>query len=174
MLLTDAVNLIANGVAKRPSIWADLGCGNGLFTQALAKMLPAHSTIHAVDVNKTALNKIPDQYNGVKVMKEHCDFINDPLTVPPLDGILMANALHFVKEKKSFIKKIEGLMHSGSQVIIVEYDMTTCNQWVPYPIPFHELKELFSTVGFDKINQLGSRPSIYHQSLIYAALLKRA
>lgn len=173
MLLTDAVNLIENGVAKEPSTWADLGCGNGLFTQALAQLLPTPTTIHAVDINAGALNKIQDQYNDVKVMKHKYDFVNDPIVLPALDGILMANSLHFVQDKKSFLKKIELLLQPAAKMILVEYELTNANQWVPFPIQFHELKTLFSTIRFSNITKIGEMPSAYHQASIYAALLKK-
>jgi trans-aconitate methyltransferase len=40
-----------------PSTWADLGCGDGTFTRALAERLAQGSTIHAVDRNRGAVTR---------------------------------------------------------------------------------------------------------------------
>jgi len=40
MRLRDAIDMLAESVeALGPTIWADLGCGDGRFTRALADML---------------------------------------------------------------------------------------------------------------------------------------
>ncbi len=49
--LNDAVDLIKPAFARtrHAQTWADLGAGSGMFTRALASMLPKGSVIHAVD-----------------------------------------------------------------------------------------------------------------------------
>jgi methylase of polypeptide subunit release factors len=44
----------------QPQSWCDLGCGSGTFTIALAESLASGSMIHAVDLNQTALEAIPE------------------------------------------------------------------------------------------------------------------
>jgi hypothetical protein len=50
MRLRDAIDMLADsGVgALVPTIWADLGCGDGTFTLALADLLAPGSMIHAM------------------------------------------------------------------------------------------------------------------------------
>jgi precorrin-6B methylase 2 len=56
----DARALIAaTPFAPGPQTWADLGCGAGAFTLALASLLPAGSTIHAMDRDRAALAQLP-------------------------------------------------------------------------------------------------------------------
>ena len=52
----DAIDMLAeSGVdALGPTIWADLGCGDGTFTLALASLLAPGSTIHAMDTDGSA------------------------------------------------------------------------------------------------------------------------
>ena len=62
MQLSEAIELIQkiNIPGNKPQVWADLGCGDGLFTRALATLLPEGSIIHAVDkVNTLSNKKIP-------------------------------------------------------------------------------------------------------------------
>ena len=116
MELSNAIKLIEAGVNKtQPGTWADLGAGAGLFTRALATLLPKGSTIYAVDANKSALEKIKAT-DGIELIKINADFehlteakistASDVRDNPrDLNGILMANSLHFVKDKFLSSKK---------------------------------------------------------------------
>ena len=56
MTLDDAVSLIAGAAQPRwpgAETWADLGCGDGTFTKALAMTLPARSLVHALPIATT-------------------------------------------------------------------------------------------------------------------------
>jgi trans-aconitate methyltransferase len=61
MELQAAIDLIQNTfiTTETPQIWADLGCGDGTFTTALASLLAPDSVIHAVDKNRRALRQLP-------------------------------------------------------------------------------------------------------------------
>ena len=147
-----------------PQTWADLGCGSGLFTQALAQILPTGSTIYGIDTNPT----LRRQEKPTSIIPIEGDFITDPLDLPPLDGILMANSLHYVKDKPALIKKLRDLMHPDSLFLIVEYDMDEpVPTWVPYPVSYNALFGLFGN-----IQKLGQRPSVFGRANIYAALVQ--
>jgi methylase of polypeptide subunit release factors len=88
----------------QPQSWCDLGCGSGTFTIALAESLASGSTIHAVDLNQTALEAIPDQHHGVAIRKVLGDLRSPSFRVPTVNGILMANALHFIQDQNLFLK----------------------------------------------------------------------
>ncbi len=109
MTTREANSLVKNDRIPTRSIarWADLGCGDGLFTHALASFLPAGSTIYGVD--KSSGLKPQTTTSGVNIIPVKADFITDPLPFDSLDGIIMANALHYVKDKNRFSSKIESL-----------------------------------------------------------------
>ena len=58
MRLRDAIEMLAkSGVGTLgPTTWADLGSGTGTFTLALADLLSAGSTVHAIDQDGAALS----------------------------------------------------------------------------------------------------------------------
>lgn len=172
MTKSEAVTLISKGIDKsdQPQHWADLGCGTGLFTEALADLLPAQSVITAIDVNQQYLP--PTMGNSVSVQFQKADFVADDLIENSFDGILMANALHFVRDKRNLIQKLEQQFNSGAQFLVVEYDHSQANQWEPYPIPFTALKELFAGLGYTRIEKTGERQSVYGGNM-YAARISK-
>lgn len=175
MRLIDAIELIAGSdvVSLGPTTWADLGCGTGTFTRALAGCLAAGSTIHAMDRDASALRRIPSAHKGVRVKTHRGDFTGQPWPFADLDGILMANSLHYVGNQPAFIRSCEAQMTPPGRFLIVEYDTDSANVWVPYPIGRDRLTTLFSAAGYSSIKVLHSRPSVFRRAPLYAALITR-
>lgn len=151
-------------------VWADLGAGTGLFTRALAAILGNDCTIYAVDRNAAALNEIEHHQHPGSIITVVRDFASDNLDLPLLDGVLMANALHFVKEKVPFLKRIHSMLKDNGRLIVVEYDFSHSNPWVPYPIAFGSLKTLLHDAGFRQTQKLSELPSRYQPANIYSAV----
>ena len=172
MRVADATILIEAGVPDKiqNTTWADLGCGSGIFTNALATLLGDGSKIYAVDKENQHL-KIHET-GKMKIEFVMLDFIKDHLPFFGLDGIVMANSLHYVKDKRTFIEKTKKHLKANGQLIIVEYDTLRQNRWVPYPISFEKLTQTFSASGFTFIKKIGERSSVYRSEKMYAASIK--
>jgi len=166
MELSQAIELITRGVTSTQlSTWADLGSGAGVFTHALASLLVKGSTIYAIDTDPHVLMKIsapPD----VQLHKLVADFEKDAINLPQLDGILLANSLHFVKDKAAFIKKAAAWLEPGGCIIIVEYNTNKANRWVPYPISFVDAQKLFSSLECSA-ELIGEAGSTYNKEGMY-------
>ena len=171
MQLSEAIHLIQHHVTKEKTAYADLGCGNGLFTKALAQLLAPQSVIYAVDKNQTALNSFSVDAN-IQLQKINIDFIQDEFPFKNLSGILMANSLHYVEEKKAFLLKAKALLAPNGYFIIVEYDTDKANHWVPYPVSFSSLHNLFNTIDFHSVQKLQTHPSRYWRTM-YSALIRK-
>ena len=173
MRLADAITLIQAADISNSSTatWADLGCGSGTFTYALAQLLAPQSTIYAVDSTMQQLQ--PTTKGNVEIVFKQADFIRKALSFPLLDGILMANSLHYVEDKASLIERLKSYLTANGMFIIVEYDIVRANPWVPYPVDRAALQRLFSIAGFTNLKALGERPSVYNHGTIYACQLKR-
>lgn len=152
--------------------WADLGCGNGTFTLALAGLLKPRSTIYAMDTDTLALKKIPAEYNAVAIEKIPGDFEGPGLSFKNLDGILMANSLHYIKDKDSFIQLAMGWLKPDGCFLLVEYDTDEANQWMPYPLSFSSLIELFNKAGFHSLRKLQERPSAFGRANLYSVIVR--
>lgn len=164
-LIGPAASLLPN--TDHPQQWADLGCGSGLFTAALTQLLPLNSTVYGVDTKPTLTT------NAYNIIPMKADFVRDELQLHDLDGILMANSLHYVKDKPGFLEKLRTYIRPGAPFLIVEYDTDIAvSTWVPYPLSFTSLTQLFINYGYPQIQKLGQRPSLYGRSNIYAAFIK--
>ncbi len=171
MTLKEAISLIEPGIPADtlPQHWADLGCGNGTFTQALAHLLAHGSSITAVDRSPQQIGSFID--TGVTVQFKQLDFEGEDFYLPMLNGILMANSFHYIQKKESLIKRLERCFHKAKQFLIIEYETDSPNPWVPYPIGFDELAQLFDGLGYGTVTKLKERQSSYGGKM-YAALIK--
>jgi len=168
MYIADATELIRIDqiAGARAQIWCDLGCGTGTFTLALATLLPPGSVIHAIDKDERSLSQIPDRYQDVTIRKEVVNLGKSDLSLPALDGVLMANFLHFIKHQGAFIARLRTL---SERLLVVEYDGRPPSPWVPYPLGFSALRGLLLERGFSEIAKLGTRASRFGGEL-YSAL----
>ena len=156
-------------VEDGPQVWADLGCGDGIFTRALAACLPAGSRIHAVDRDASALRAIPNRVGGVAVTTVVHDVTADDLPLSDLDGVLIANALHYVRDQAGWLTRLRGRLRRF-RLLLVEYDSARPNRWVPYPVPLVRAEALLAAAGFDRLEPLGRRASVYRDADLYALL----
>lgn len=172
MELKTAIGLIKKAVIVSDSsqMWADLGAGNGLFTQALANLLPSKSSILAVDKNESALRSITSNNSEVTIQWKTGDFTTIDIG-ENFDGILLANALHYVQHAPAFLTKLKSALAPSGRLVIVEYERRESNPWVPYPIPFEKLKIVGLEAGFKSITKLDEVPSVYDSAIIYSAVL---
>ena len=169
MHLDDAVALIQPAVAGYEGSWADLGAGSGLFTRALVQLLGPDGRVFAVDSSASAiadLERTATSFPNVTVVQAD---ITGTLAFPaPLDGILLANALHFVKDAGRALAQLATLLRPGGRVALVEYDRRSASRWVPYPIAIVDLPKLAEAAGLTRFTVVESRPSNY-EGIIYVA-----
>jgi ubiquinone/menaquinone biosynthesis C-methylase UbiE len=149
----DLVALIRDGVGERGGRWADLGAGEGAFTVALAELLGPEAHITAVDRDARALRALDGRFE-TKV----ADFTR-PLDLRDLDGVLMANSLHFVRDKQPVLEMVRGMLRKGGRLIIVEYGADRGNPWVPYPFTYAHWETMAARAGFTGTRLLRTVPS---------------
>lgn len=169
----DHVNLIKKGIPT-DGTWADLGSGRGAFTLALAECLGTDSHIYSVDVDRRALThqetKMVAEFPDNQVTYLKGDF-TCKLELPPLDGIIMANSLHFIQDKLTVVQQIRSYLKAEGRLIMVEYDTAQGNYAVPYPMTFSMWSELASEAGFSQTELLATRPSRFMGSFFSAMSL---
>jgi ubiquinone/menaquinone biosynthesis C-methylase UbiE len=173
----DHVALIREAVSPGAT-WADLGSGRGAFTLALADLLGSTGTIWSVDRDAHLLEEQTEALRArpaAETPRVHAlvgDFTR-PLALPPLDGIVMANSLHFVADPVPVLHRIVGLLRPGGRFVLVEYDADRGNHWVPHPISADRWPSVAEAAGLSDVREIGRRGSRFLNA-IYSAMAVRA
>jgi SAM-dependent methyltransferase len=171
----DHVRLIRDGVTGAGRDWADLGSGSGAFTLALADLLGPGGRICSVDRDTAALRTqaraLAAGFPLVALTTLVADFAR-PIVLPPLDGIVMANSLHFERVKLPVLTLVRGYLRDGGRLVLVEYDTDHGNHWVPHPLAYETWRSLAEEAGFRETRRLASVPSRFLGS-IYSAVSVR-
>ncbi len=168
----DLVELIKDGVTERGQRWADLGAGEGAFTLALADLLGPGAHITAVDRDAGALRRLGlemgERFPDVALATKVADFTR-PLGLSGLDGVVMANSLHFVRDKAPVLESVRGMLQPGGKLVVVEYGSDRGNPWVPHPFTFERWTQMAAQAGFEETRLLRTIPS-RHLGSMYSAI----
>ena len=169
---SDLVDLLRDGIAERGGRWADLGAGEGAFTLALAELLGPTAHITAVDKDARAMRgmaaEVGKGFPGVVIETRGADFTRD-LGLSGLDGVVMANSLHFIRDKQPVLESVRKMLRPGGRLIVVEYGTDRGNPWMPHPFSFARWETMAAQAGFISTRLLRTIPSRYFGSM-YSAL----
>jgi ubiquinone/menaquinone biosynthesis C-methylase UbiE len=158
----DHVHLLQDGIPGTGGDWADFGSGAGAFTLALADLIGPSGTIYSVDKDRGALREqeqaMKARFPGIAVQYINADF-TQKLALPPLDGIVMANSLHFLRKKDAMLQLVRGYLKPEGRLLIVEYSADRGNMWVPYPFSYTTWEMMAQANGFIKTQLLTTVPS---------------
>ena len=171
----DHVALLQNGIPYPGGIWADFGSGGGAFTLALAELVGDTAAIYSIDKNKRSLHQQERQmqvhFPNHQVHYLQSDYTK-PLDLPPLDGAIMANALHFQRQKDGVLQLVRGYLKPGGRLILVEYNVDRGNMWVPHPISYQSWAKLAARNGYTDTQLLETRPSRFLRGFFSALSFK--
>lgn len=174
----DHVSLLEDGIPVPGGIWADFGSGTGAFTLALADLVGPHAMIYSIDLDHQALSTqeiaFRRHFGGKDVPS--LSFIQADFTrsieLPSLDGLVMANALHFHKDIVPILKLLVHYLKPSGRMLLVEYNLHQGNPWVPFPVPYSTWQTLAKDAGFTKTSLLKRRPSRTMREIYSAVSIK--
>ncbi len=169
----DHVELLRPAGLPAAGTWADLGAGAGAFTLALRELLGPEADIYAVDKDRARLDELQAAWRArfgaaSRLHTLPADFTRT-LSLPPLDGLLMANSLHFFKDKQKVLRHVSSFLKRGGALLLVEYNVDSGNPWVPHPLSFETWRTLAPQAGFTEPRLLATHPSGFLRGF-YAAL----
>lgn len=167
MTHTDHVNLLRQAIPRSGGVWADLGSGSGAFTLALRELVGADAQIYSIDRDGARLREQERVFRnrfGVSSLTNlhlvQADFTRS-LGLAPLDGIVMANALHYFRDKEPVLRHIRTLLKPGGILVLVEYNVDSGNPWVPHPLSFATFQTLAPRVGLAEPRLVATAPSSF-------------
>lgn len=166
------VRLLRDGVT-RGGRWADLGAGTGAFTLALAELVGPEGEVVAVDRDRGALRQLERAVRpgGATVRTLAADFTK-AVDLASLDGVVMANSLHFVRDKAPVLEIVRSMLKPSGRLLLVEYDADHGNTWVPHPLTFETWRALADANGFTGTRELASVPSRFLRRIYSAASIR--
>jgi SAM-dependent methyltransferase len=174
----DHVMLLRGGIPAAGGTWADIGAGTGAFTLALAELLGPGGRIIAVDRDAGALRDnartVAAGFPDVELTTLVADLTGPLETLPPLDGLVAANSLHFVPRDRQVatIRSLAAHLRPDGRFLVVEYDADRGNPWVPHPFSSASWPGLAAAGGLVDPRELARVPSRFLGAL-YAAEARR-
>ncbi len=172
----DHVNLLKPANLPPGSIWADFGAGSGAFTIALRQLVGPDGEIYAVDKDHSRLNELERAYrlrfgdsNNLHVLAS--DFTR-PIDLPVFDGIVMANSLHYFKDKVKVLRHVRAVLKPDGALLLVEYNVDKGNPWVPYPLSYETWRSLAPAAGFSEPRLLAKKASSFLHEFFSALVYK--
>jgi SAM-dependent methyltransferase len=175
----DHVDLLRGGMPRvgGPSLqatWADIGAGTGAFTLALAELLGPGARIVTVDLDRGALGRnaqaMADRYPETRFEAQVGD-LTEPLDLPPLDGLVAANSLHFIARTRQVdaVRHLASYLKPGGIFLLVEYDADRGNPWVPHPFSWVSWQRIAAEAGLIDTRAIGRVPSRFLGAIYSAA-----
>lgn len=146
--------------------WADLGCGDGIFSAVLADLLGEDGCVFAVDRASRELRHLQRNLHPTdwttRIQPLQADF-RFPLPFHDLDGVVVANALHFLRDgrKTAAFRIFASALRPGGSLIVIEYNTDRSTSAVPHPLPADRLRRLLRDAGWRSPNVLARVPSTY-------------
>jgi len=172
----DHVNLLRPANLPQGGVYADFGAGSGAFTLALRELIGLDATIYAVDKDKSSLRTLENSHRARFDTTRNLILLpNDfsrPLELPPLDGVVMANSLHYFRDKEKILRHMHGFLKPNGALLIVEYNVDSGNLWVPHPLSFKTFRTLAPRAGFTEPRLLATHPSRFLKEFYSAVTYK--
>ena len=169
----DHVNLLRPANLAQGGTYADFGAGGGAFTLALRELIGLDAAIYAVDNDRASLRGLEANYRARFIMTPNLILLKDDFTldldIPPLDGVVMANSLHFFKDKDAILRHVHRFLKPNGALLIVEYNVDVGNMWVPYPVSLNVCRVLVKRAGFTEPRLLAKTPSSFMSEFYSAA-----
>jgi ubiquinone/menaquinone biosynthesis C-methylase UbiE len=173
----DHVNLLKPAKLPPGGIWADLGAGSGAFTLALRELIGPEGVLYAVDKDRSRLNELERSFRlrfgeskNLHILTN--DFAHQ-LDLPGLNGIVMANFLHYFKDKEKVLRQVQTFLKPNGTLLLIEYNVDRGNPWVPYPLSFETFQSFAPHAGFSEPRLLAKHPSSFLHEFYSAITYKQ-
>jgi ubiquinone/menaquinone biosynthesis C-methylase UbiE len=121
------VAVIALGLRPGEAV-ADLGCGPGYFTRALARAVGPQGKVYAVDLSPEMLERLRetlgegDREPGEAAVEMILSGERRvPLSSGSVDAVLLANVLHEAEDPEGLLREARRISRPGGRCLVVEW-----------------------------------------------------
>jgi ubiquinone/menaquinone biosynthesis C-methylase UbiE len=135
---------------------ADIGAGTGYFTFQVAEAVGPSGTVLALDIAPEMLEYLDLRVKARKATNVSLRRVaaDDPQLAPAsVDTILMIDAIHYVKDRAAYGRKLLPALAPGGRLVIIDYRPKPMSErpWGPPPeqqFPKEQLDGELSAAGF--------------------------
>src|SRR5260370_9371445 len=147
---------------------ADLVSGAVTFAWALAVLIGRAGELYSVDRDNRSLREA-ERAMGVCFPATTVHYITGDFTqrldLPLLDGVVMANSLHYVRQKDPVLQSVRSYLRPGGLMILVEYNADHGNMWVPHPLSYGTWEVWATKNGLAQTRLMDTVPSRFFGEL---------
>lgn len=152
---------------------ADIGTGSGAYALAVHEHLGANGRIYACDVQRSLVERLRSEAKEKNMLNLSCIWSDaeakngTKLAEQSLDGVIVANILFSIENKKAFLTEITRVLKPTGKVYFVE--------WADSEEPFGPKNDrlitpekaitLFADFGFTKEREL--RAGTHHYGMVF-------
>lgn len=168
----DPSQVLPNAGISRGASVADLGCGNGYYPVALAKIVGDTGQVFAVDVQDQALEATVSmaKHEGIKniyTIRHNLEMPGLKIPENSCDAVVLASTLHLSKLQKNVLREAYRIMKTGARLIVIEWkkEHTLFGPPLNDRISETDMNQLLTQHGFKFQSEM--QHDHYHYALIY-------
>lgn len=169
------VSVNPNGIPETGGTWADFGSGTDAFTLALAEIVGRDAHLYSIDQQDSALRQqkqtMRRTFPELKVEYIVANYTKS-LDLPNLDGIVMANTLHFQRHKDGVLQLVYRYLRPGGAVYPGVIQHRSGQSLGSHPFSYESWATMAHRNGFVDTQLLAIRPSRF-MGEIYAAASRK-
>jgi ubiquinone/menaquinone biosynthesis C-methylase UbiE len=143
----------------------DLGCGPGVFSIEIAKMLKDSGKVIAADLQEGMLEKVNKKINGTELEKRiiihKCQ--EDAIGVTEnVDFVLVFYMIHEVQNQDKLLKELKSILKPDGKIYIIEPKFHVSKK------SFEEMIDKIKAMGFETID----RPRVFFSHTVLITIKK--
>ncbi len=115
---------ILAGMVKEGDVAADLGCGPGFFTMAMARMVGETGSVLAIDLQQGMLERVrraaAKEGLEARIRLHQCSATEIGIGEPVADFALAFYMVHEVPDVAAFLRQVRAMLKPGGRFLLVE------------------------------------------------------
>jgi ubiquinone/menaquinone biosynthesis C-methylase UbiE len=144
---------------KAGTVFADIGCGTGLFTFPAAEIGGRTAKVYAVDISPEMLSDVRQRvgelgYANIEAVQS--DAYDFKLAGSSADFILICTVLHEIDDKARFLIEAKRISAPGAKIAVIEFNEKELGFGPPisHRLPQTYTGELLMAAGFSDIQSV--------------------